>query len=328
MPISDRERRLLEIALVLICLGIMCLMGLIQGYKLAVLNLFFLPVVLGAFFLGRYQAGSLALLSVIAASLVTVFSLDDITLAASPLVIALAVTTWAAVLGLTALLAGTLSDDRARKVRELHEAYVGVIEVLSRYLHSAHPRLKARAIEVAELSQEVAAAMRLSPRQIDDIRVAALLYDVGNIEITARVIRRAMGSFDEQTAERPRHTFQGMDLMMSLGNVLSGAVPLLLNQSPQSGGGSDSDRSPLAEIPIGARIIGAVRAYLELAQSAPPPAAADGERMVAGDPWGIFDRLRRENPVSLDGEVLAVLERVVARQPRPCPTLIAQLSDV
>ena len=42
---------------------------------------------------------------------------------------------------MTALLVGSLSDERKAKVRELHEAYVGVVEVLSKYLQSANPRI-------------------------------------------------------------------------------------------------------------------------------------------------------------------------------------------
>ena len=89
------------------------------------------------------------------------------------------------------------------KMEELHEAYVGVVEVLSQYLQSAHPRLKAQSGRVAELSQAMAVALRLSPKEIDDIRVASLLYHVGSIEITTKVIRRA-----GETRERAVSTVQ------------------------------------------------------------------------------------------------------------------------
>jgi hypothetical protein len=105
--------------------------------------------VLAAFFLGRYRAGILALFSMMAASVVSVADLTGFSSYNSPVVIALSVTVWGAVLGLTAILVGTLSDDRAAKMLELHEAYVGVVEVLARYLQSANPRLKDRSVRVA-----------------------------------------------------------------------------------------------------------------------------------------------------------------------------------
>ena len=313
-----KEKRVLEIMLIIICVGLACLLYVMQGYKMVILNLFFLPVALGGFYLGRYRAGVMALFCVVAATAVTALHLADMSGATSPLVVALAVTVWAAVLGLTALLVGTLSDDRSVKLKELHEAYVGVVEVLSQYLQSAHPNLKARSVRVAELSQQVAAAMKLSPGEIDDVRVAALLYDMGNIEVTTKVIRRAVGTFEDETTRTEQSTFQGMDLMLSLGSVLSGAVPLLLNQddgAPELHTTGQPESPP--EIPIGASIIRTVRAYCALSEN-----IVGAPRLVSAE---VIGRLRRDRAAGYDADVLAALERIVARRERPAP---APVQDV
>ena len=91
-----------EISLIIITIGLACLMWKIAGFKLVVLNLFYLPVVLAGFFLGRYRAGVLASLAVIAASIVTALNLNDFAAYTTPLIVGLSVTLWAAVLGLTA----------------------------------------------------------------------------------------------------------------------------------------------------------------------------------------------------------------------------------
>ncbi len=263
---QSKQERFLEIAFVLICLGLCCLLYRVAGYKMIVLNLFYLPVLLSAFFLGRYRAGVLALLCVVAAATVTALDLNNFAAYTSPLAIALALTVWSAVLGLNAIIAGTLSDERSQKIEELHDAHVGVVEVLSQYLNSADPRLNDRASRISQLSEKVAACMRLSDKEKDDIRVAALLYDVGNIEITARVIRKAIGDLGHPSRNRAmEHTFQGSDLVQSLGSVLTGALPLLLDDGsclemePPAEGASSA-----VESPIGARIIRTVRSYVML----------------------------------------------------------------
>ena len=111
----------------------------------------------------------------------------------SPLVTWLALAIWSAVLGLTALLAGTLSDERTAKIAELHDAYVGVVEVVARYLNSADPKANDQATRVSLLSRTVAARMGLPDKEADNIRVAALLQDINHIEVTAKVIRKAVG---------------------------------------------------------------------------------------------------------------------------------------
>ena len=102
----------LEVFLILIAVAMTMLFHMMADYKLVVLNLFFLPVVLAGFFLGRYRAGVLAIFCVIATSFVTALNLQGFASVNSPIVIGLTVCAWGGVLGLTALLVGTLSDER------------------------------------------------------------------------------------------------------------------------------------------------------------------------------------------------------------------------
>lgn len=287
-----------EVMLLVVVVGLSCLFYQVQGYKLVVLNLFYLPVVLCAFFLGTYRAGALALFCVTSASIVTVTNMTGFASFSSPLMIGLVVTVWGAVLGLVAILVGTLSDERKAKTEELHEAYVGVVEVLSRYLQSANARLKARSIRVAELSQKVAIAMRLPPKLVDDVRIAALLYDIGNVEVTTKVFRKAVGTLETDAGKLEQHTFRGIDLIQSLGAVLSGASPLLVHQEDVG-----HDPQSRSEIPLGTRIIWTVRAYDNLTAEQPSRKAAS--------PQQALDELRRDEHSGGDREVIDVIERVI-----------------
>ena len=259
-PLKTDRQRTLEICLILICLGLTCLLHQVQGFRLVVLNLFYLPVVLAAFFLGRYRAGVLALLCVISATIITVLDLYSFAAYSSPIVVGLAVTIWGAVMGLNALLVGTLSDERSKTIGELHDAYLGVVEVLSHYLNSADPKRHDRSQRVAELSVQLAKQMKLSPREIDDIRVAALLQDLEHIEITAKVIGKAIGDLGSRPLHSSAgHTFQGSDLVHSLGSVLTGAMPLLMIENSSLELDWSTRKPQMA--PFGARIIQTVRAF-------------------------------------------------------------------
>jgi K+-sensing histidine kinase KdpD len=261
LKIESRNERILEIMLVLITLALACLLHVTAAMKLMVLNMFYLPVVLAGFYLGRYRAGVLALLSVVVATIVVVADLSDFMTDTTPVMVAIALMLWGAVLGLTSLLVGTLCDERDAKATEAHEAHVGVVEVLARYLQSANPVLQHRALRVAQLSEQVGRRMRLSTKELDDIRVAALLVDMENIEITARVIRKAVDEL-EDNQDIAQRTFNGTELVQSLGAALKGAFPLLLAQtSPQA---CDANS---AEVPFGARIIRVVRGFVQLTDS-------------------------------------------------------------
>ncbi|NIA08099.1 MAG: hypothetical protein GWP14_10790 [Actinobacteria bacterium] len=266
--LPDKQRTRLELILIFTALATAGLFYRIQGYKMVVLYLFYLPVVLSGFFLGRYHAGLLTVFSVMLASVLVFLDWTGFPAGSSPIVIGLTISVWASTLGLTSLLIGTLSDDRAAKTKELHEAYVGVVEVLSRYLQSANPHLKDRSVRVTELSQMVAARMRLSPKQIDNIRVAALLYDIGKIEITTRLIDRAVSTLRSNIEGLGQDTFQGAELIQSLSNTLSPDIlPLLTPEADAMYSYPAEEDSPtVCDIPIGAKIIRTVRSYDDLTQ--------------------------------------------------------------
>lgn len=266
VKVKQKSELAVELSLIIVIVGLTCLMYRVPGVKIVVLNLFFLPVLLGAFFLGRYRAGVLALFSVVLVTIIAAQDFSQFAAFRSPLTSALALTIWGGVLGLTTILAGTLSDERAKQMTEINAAYIGVIEVLSKYLHSVHPLLQDRPARVAGLSQRIGEQLRLAPRAIDDIRVAALLQEMEQIEITARVMRKAIGNLDGENAKSIECTFQGADLVQSLGGVISGALPLLRRfddtglgaEESQTAGGNSTP-------PIGAQIIRTARAYDRLA---------------------------------------------------------------
>lgn len=305
--LQGKEKRVFEAMLVVVVLGMTYLLYQMGGYKMVILNLFFLPIVLSGYFLGRTSSGTLALFCVLAVSVVVTTSAATLASFSSPVMLALALTVWGASLGLTALLVGTLCDERAKTVDELHAAYVGVVEVLSKYLQSADPAVKARSIRVAELCQAVAESMRLPRKEVDDTRVGALLFDLGNVEITTQLLSRAVGTLEANPAANTKHTFSGMDLVHSLGSVLSGAVPLLLNQGDSgSCGQSPEFEDGSANVPVGARIIRAVRAF---------------DSMMTGTPdnvtvHSVVQELRKDIPAGYDQDVLDALERCAGRSER------------
>jgi hypothetical protein len=292
--------------LIVVTIGMTFLLYRMGGYKMVVLNLFYLPIVLSGYYLGRTNAGVLALLSVLAVTIAVTLDSTGFAAYSTPIMVGLAVTVWAAALGLTAILVGTLCDERAKTVEELHVAYVGVVEVLSRYLQSADPKVKARSTRIAELSQAVAAEMKLSRKDIDDIRVGALLYDLGNVEITTQLLSKAVDTLESQPGKDNKFTFSGTDLVQSLGSVLSGALPLLLSQDHEAHGCLVTEQDAYSHgLPLGAKIIRTVRAFdaLTAGESDMPPTP----------PQEALRELRKDVSGGLDPEVLDALERSLRR---------------
>lgn len=305
--VAPSERTALEVMLVVVVIGMTYLMLRMGGYKMAALNLFFLPIVLSGYYLGRNHAGVLALFTALVVTIAATLDTGSLSTFASPFTLGLALTVWAAVLGLTAILVGTLCDERAAKVSELHDAYVGVVEVLSKYLQSGNPRVKARSVRTAEIAQLVADELRLSQQHVDDVRVGALLWDLENVEVTTKLLSRAVDTLEGHPGIADKHTFLGADLIHSLAEVLRGAVPLLITQvaDGDANTGIPGESSMSYDVPIGARIIRCVRAFdAELSDD-----PESWERNAIAAVHRLKSRILFEN----DQQVLSALERVVSR---------------
>lgn len=292
------DRRRVEWMLVVIIMGLVALLNTTIASKSVVLNLFYLPVICAGFFLGRYRAGALAFLSVIAVSVVVMSDQSGFASSSEPVMVLLTLSIWGSVLGLTAVFVGTLSDDRHAKTNEAREAYMGVVEVLSSYLQAVNPRLQHRARRVAELSEKVGRKLRLSDQEIDNIRLASLMLDMESLEITSRVIRKAVDEIEDGPGMR---TLPGSELMQSLGRVLTGAFPIaqsVVQADDFSGRQRDQSR------PLSAEVIRTVRAYLHLIQR-PLPVQDGGET----DP---FEELEMDDVLSVPSAVIDALRAVVS----------------
>jgi hypothetical protein len=306
MKFKLKNELILEICLVAVVLGLACLMMQVGSFKMVVLNLFFLPVVIGAFFLGRYRAGILALLSFVMVTIVAAQEFGQFAAISSPITTALAITIWGGVLGLTTILAGTLSDERTEQMTELHEAYIGVIEVFSKYLHSVSPNHKDRPMRIAELSQRIGTKMRLSAKELDDIRVASLLQEMDHIEITARVVRKAVGNLEEDAQHPAQTTFHGSDLVQSLGAVINGALPLLCRYEDDiTRSDEDLALSGGSNAPLGAQVIRTARTFDRLVYGNNPG--------VTNDPVIIVAELKAGMHGAQHPAVLHALEQIVQR---------------
>jgi hypothetical protein len=307
MKLSKMNQLSLECFLVVLIIGMTVLMDELPGYKILVMNLYFLPAMLGAFFVGRYRAGVIALLCVVCVTIVAGLDLEQFVTSWSPMATVLAITIWAATLGLTTILAGTLSDERSTQTTELHEAYIGVIEVLSKYLHSVQPGLKERPTRIANMSEQMGEQLRLSDRELDDIRVASLLQEMDHIEITAKVVRKALGTTDLGNQKAAECTFHASDLVQSLGTVLNGALPLLCGfDESMNLADSTESKAPAVSLPLGAQIIRAARDYDSL--------VFGQNSVIAMDPSIAVTEMLAGKHGAHSVEVLGAMERIVNRQ--------------
>ena len=237
-----------------------CLVQIVLDYKVVALAFFFLPVVGASYCLGLRLGGLKALLSVLVVAGFAVADPARFIFQPTPLLLALHLVVWGGFLGLTSVAVGTLSDRSKRQIQELKTAYLGVLEILSKFLENSDQYTKTHSVRVAELSCAIAAEMGLSDEGIDNIRAGALLHDVGKTE-SLDLVRKASALDESERKEVATHTIRGAELIRSVGAILEEAIPLVLYHHHYYAGRPGQEGPVGDKIPLGARIIAVADAY-------------------------------------------------------------------
>ena len=118
-----RRQRQFELILLAAVMGIMGLFHKAPDFKMVILNVYFLPVALSAFYLGRYRAGVLTCLCVLSATFTTIIDLTAPNAVLPPLLNTMTLIVWGLVLGTVAFVIGGLSDERSKQFEALHESH-------------------------------------------------------------------------------------------------------------------------------------------------------------------------------------------------------------
>ena len=260
-----------ELWLVLSLFAIALLFNHILSSQRMVLSLYALPTLGSAYFYGRRHATLTAIASVLVVGLVQYYS-DAVPVVAARQAIPwwdrwVDLTVWGGTLVVTSYLMGTLYEHMNAQVRELRETYHGVLMILRHFI-SKDQYTENHSHRVSVYATKLAACLDLNQDRIEDIRAAALLHDIGKLEISRELLYKAARLTGEEYHEIQKHVPRGVDLLESVGGSLRRVIPIILAHHDKfDGSGYHPTRGE--EIPIEARIISVADVYDSLTSDRP-----------------------------------------------------------
>lgn len=167
---------------------------------------------------------------------------------------------WGGSLLLTALIAGGLHRGKVLRTRAIEEAYRGTLELMSRLIDSMEIHSGNHSRRVAESSVEMALALGLPGTEVEDVRVAALLHDIGRLDIPSEALGKAAGITPEEWNDDAGTRSTVARPVRAVGGTLRQALPMVsCHQERWDGTGRRGLQG--REIPLGARIIAVTDAY-------------------------------------------------------------------
>jgi HD-GYP domain-containing protein (c-di-GMP phosphodiesterase class II) len=133
-------------------------------------------------------------------------------------------------------------------------------DVLLRTLEERHPELGEHLDDVAHRSTEIARRLEMSDEEVERVRQAAELHDVGKIAIPDAILSKPGPLDDEERQFIERHTIVG-ERIVGAAPALAQVAPLVRFTHEHFDGKGYPDGLVGEAIPLGARIVGVCDAF-------------------------------------------------------------------
>ncbi len=267
-------RRLAKVNMELWLILSMFLIAALVNYLVAadhmVLGLYTLPTLFSAYFYGRRHATLTAFASVFVVILLLYINprlLNERTMVLREEQKWFEIMLWAGILVVTAYAMGTLYENKEARVRELRETYHGILLILRHFI-SKDKYTQNHSYRVSIYASKIAAYLGLDVERIEDVRTAAMLHDIGKLDVSREILYKAARLTEEEFREMSLHVDKGAELLQPVGGSLRRILPIILAHHDNfDGSGYHPTRAE--EIPLEARIISVADVYDSLTSDRP-----------------------------------------------------------
>jgi len=209
-------------------------------------------------------------------------------------------------------LSSWLKEEVTTRTAELHRERMrleristATLEALVNALEAKDPYLRGHSARVADLSATVASQMGLGDEEVEQVRVAGRLHDIGKIGTREAVMEKQGPLSPEEYDHVKQHVLIGSQILAPLHHL--GSIIAFVRSHHERWDGSGYPEGLKGEdIPVGARIIGAAEVYDALSTSRPYQDKLTPEQAV--------EHMAHLSGTVLDPKVYEALVTVVSRR--------------
>ena len=161
----------------------------------------------------------------------------------------------------------------------------------------------------------MARSLQLPEQEVDRIRIAALLHDIGKVALPAEILDKPSELTSAEWRSVVQHPRIGQ-VILEQAAALKDSVPIILHHHERYAGHGYPFGLRAAQIPIGARIVAIADAYDAMTNDRPYKGAISHEEAIA--------ELRRHAGTQFDPELVTLFCDLYATSaPAPDPAVLA-----
>ncbi len=199
----------------------------------------------------------------------------------------------------------TRTAELQRERMKLERLSIATLEALVNALEAKDPYMRGHSARVADLSATIAHQLGLADEEVEHVRVAGRLHDIGKIGTRESVLNKQGALTPDEFEHVKQHVIIGSQILAPLSH-LGDIVPAVRHHHERWDGTGYPDGLRGEEIPLAARIIGAAEVFDALSTS-----RAYQEKMAAEK---AIERIADLAGTVLDPKVHEALATVVARR--------------
>jgi len=152
-----------------------------------------------------------------------------------------------------------------RQAEELEEVSVAALSALVRAMEVKDPYLKGHSERVAELSERLARQLGFEPLEVEEVRVAGLLHDIGMIGIREAVVHKRGQLTESEYGHIQEHVEIGTEILQPLAHI-GRAIDYVHCHHERINGSGYPRGLEGTEVPLGAQIVGLAESYVSLTE--------------------------------------------------------------
>jgi len=197
----------------------------------------------------------------------------------------------------------TRTAELQRERMKLERLSVATLEALVNALEAKDPYMRGHSARVADLSATVAHELGMQEEEVEHVRVAGRLHDIGKIGTRESVLNKQGALTPDEFEHVKQHVIIGSQILAPLSH-LGDIIPAVRHHHERWDGTGYPDGLRGEEIPMGARIIGAAEVFDALSTSRAYQEKMSAEKAV--------ERAADLSGTVLDPKVYEALVSVVA----------------
>jgi putative two-component system response regulator len=153
-----------------------------------------------------------------------------------------------------------LKLENRRLQQELHDSFLETVKLLINLLAIRDPATQSHSLTVLSLAEEVCQKLGLGGEDLYNIKLAALLHDIGKIIIPEDLLMKPEGLSPDEYVRMHQHVHYGYHALNGISSLALARELMFYHHENYDGSGYPRGLKG-EEIPIGARIVAVVDAY-------------------------------------------------------------------